>query len=109
MALMNRDDLNDPIKFNELTARQQDDVMNWIGMVFVARKTKNTTHTSYGYKHDYAEYRNRTAPNDGLGDHYLCNGAFKGAMLHAGFVPVDRDALNWTFRVSYTPMKEVTK
>jgi hypothetical protein len=45
---------------------------------------------SYGMKHDFAR------EPDGF---YVYNGAFKGGMLAAGFRPVDRDEVNWRFRV----------
>ena len=33
---------------------------------------------------------------------YIRNGAFQGAMLAAGFCPVDERELNWRFRVKPT-------
>ncbi len=97
---------DNPARFDDLNAAQREDVLDWIDAVFTARKTPNRNRTSYGYKHDYAGYRNRTAQTNELGDHYLLNGAFKGAMLCAGFEPVDRTAQNWTFCVTYRPIKE---
>jgi hypothetical protein len=99
--------INDPKRFNDLSPVQREDVLLWINDVFTPQKMANTKHTSYGYKHHYAGYRNRQGRDDGLGDHYLSNGAFKGAMLHMGYAPVERTATNWVFCVMYRPHKEV--
>ena len=48
--------------------------------------------TSYGIKHDF-EFATRL---------YVSNGQFKGAMLTAGYVPVNPGEQNWRFRIRPT-------
>jgi hypothetical protein len=80
---------NDPAGFQKLEPEQQTALVDWIRAVLVPAK-KVFRRNSYGMKHDFDR------EPDGF---YVYNGAFKGAMLAAGFHPVDENDLNWRFRV----------
>jgi hypothetical protein len=80
---------NDPAGFQKLEPEQQTALVDWIRAVLVPAK-KVFRRNSYGMKHDFDR------EPDGF---YVYNGAFKGAMLAAGFHPVDESDLNWRFRV----------
>lgn len=80
---------NDPAAFHKLEPEQQTTLVDWIRAVLVPTKTV-FRRNSYGMKHDFDR------EPDGF---YVKNGAFKGAILAAGFQPVDESDLNWRFRV----------
>jgi hypothetical protein len=80
---------NDPAGFQQLKPEEQAALVDWIRAVLVPAKTV-FRRNSYGMKHDFER------EPDGF---YIYNGAFKGAMLAAGFPPVDEGELNWRFRV----------
>jgi hypothetical protein len=80
---------NDPAGFQKLKPEEQAALVDWIRAVLVSAK-KVFRRNSYGMKHDF------DCEPDGF---YVYNGAFKGAMLAAGFHPVDESDLNWRFRV----------
>jgi len=80
---------NDPDGFQKLEPEQQSALVDWIRAVLVPAK-EVFRRNSYGMKHDFDR------EPDGF---YVYNGAFKGAMLAAGFLPVDEGELNWRFRV----------
>jgi hypothetical protein len=80
---------NDPAAFQRLTPEEQSALVDWIRAVLAPAKTV-FRRNSYGMKHDFAR------EPDGF---YIYNGAFKGAMLAAGFRPVDKEEVNWRFRV----------
>lgn len=80
-----------PERFQELPEERKRYLLDWIAANLIPIKTFNTKHTSYGIKHlIQAEY-----PYE-----YFYNGAFKGAMLEAGYKVKDMDAQNWQFNVS---------
>ncbi len=80
---------NSPAQFLELESAEQAALVDWIKSVLVPAKTP-FRRNSYGMKHDFDR------EPDGF---YVRNGAFKGAMVAAGFPPVDETELNWRFRV----------
>ena len=88
---------NDPDGFQQLEPEQQTALVDWIRAVLVPAKTV-FRRNSYGMKHDFDR------EPDGF---YVYNGAFKGAMLAAGFLPVDEGELNWRFRVK--PAQELAR
>jgi len=83
---------NDPAGFQKLKPEEQAALVDWIRAVLVPAKTV-FRRNSYGMKHDFDR------EPDGF---HVYNGAFKGAMLAAGFWPVDENDLNWRFRVKPT-------
>jgi len=83
------DQANDAREFRRLEPHQQEALVDWIRAVLAPAKTI-FHRNSYGMKHDFGR------EPDGF---YIRNGAFKGAMLAAGFRPVDEHELNWRFRV----------
>lgn len=89
---------NQPSYYAVLSEVEQDALQEWISLVFRAAKT-SPGDESYAIKHDYEAAT-------GL---YVGNGAFKGAMLVAGYQPVDWTELNWTFRARATKRPRYTK
>ncbi|MEG0754393.1 MAG: hypothetical protein RR461_11205 [Angelakisella sp.] len=81
-----------PELFDQLPADRQQALIHWIEENLMPRKSFNNRYTSYGLKH-------RVTFPDNM-DPYFYNGAFKGAMLKAGFSVRDSKALNWVFNIS---------
>ena len=79
-----------PLLFNKLTSERQKAVVEWCQQF---EKIKGFQHhvTSYGLKHDFER-----SPCG----FYMPNGAFKGAMIVAGFKVEDETELNWIFNIS---------
>ncbi|MBA2442601.1 MAG: hypothetical protein H0V53_09380 [Rubrobacter sp.] len=83
-------DLDPPAEYAELSAAERTALLSWIAEYISPRKTPNKR-TSYGIKHAFEA---------STGGFYVSNGAFKGAMLAAGYEPVCPEELNWRFRIS---------
>jgi hypothetical protein len=79
-----------PEAYERLTTTEQAALLEWIRLAVKPAKTTGPG-TSYGIKHDFEKV--------GL---YTSNGQFKGAMLAAGYTPVDPNELNWEFRIRPT-------
>jgi hypothetical protein len=92
---MEADYANSPQRFKELSGEQQAVLVGWIRDVLV-RAQPVFVRNSYTMKHDFER------EPEGF---YITNGMFKGAMLAAGFRPVDVNELNWRFRVK--PAREL--
>jgi hypothetical protein len=84
---------NSPDRFYDLTENQQTEMINWIQANLISRKTINENCSSYGLKHVFSSEKK------GKG-YYVTNGQFKGAMIAAGFEPIEFDVLNHTYRIS---------
>ena len=78
--------LNDPGEFFKLDKETQDKLLKWINFNLTERKGFNYRFNSYRLKH--------------LLPFYVTNGAFKGAMLKAGFRVADKTKLNWNFNIN---------
>lgn len=80
---------NDPRWYDQLPPEEQTALQTWIRLA-VAPASRSDGRTSYGIKHDF----------ESVG-FYVPNGAFKGAMLAAGYLPTPRSAreINWRFRI----------
>lgn len=78
---------NDPNEFLKLSPEDQERLLNWISLNTTRRNQYNYAFNSYSLKH--------LLPNN----LYVNNGAFKGAMLVAGYRVLDKDKLNWIFNV----------
>lgn len=78
-----------PLSFNDLSIKEQESLMSWCTAID-SIKPFNNKRNSYGLKHTYE----RKTGN------YVGNGAFKGAMLLAGFEVKNLNSLNWVFNVS---------
>lgn len=76
---------NDPEEFYKLDKYTQQKLLDWIDSNLTERKYFNHKITSYGLKH--------------MLPFYVTNGAFKGAMLEAGFKVLDKTEMNWNFNV----------
>src|SRR5829696_5474805 len=79
-----------PEAYERLAPVEQAALIEWITLAIKPAKTI-APNTSYGIKHDF----------ESVG-FYITNGQFKGAMLTAGYVPVDPDELNWEFKICPT-------
>lgn len=82
-------DANDIRCWEQLSTDQRGALLGWIWDVLVPA-CRVFHRTSYGMKHDFEREP---------GGFYVTNGMFKGAMLAAGFRPVDASEINWRFRV----------
>jgi hypothetical protein len=79
-----------PEAYERLAPVEQAALIEWITLAIKPAKTI-APNTSYGIKHDF----------ESVG-FYITNGQFKGAMLTAGYVPVDPEELNWEFKIRPT-------
>ena len=86
---MKIDYANDPGCLNDLSIDQQAVLISWIRDVLVPARGVYRR-MSYEMKHDFER------EPEGF---YVTNGMFKGAMLKAGYCPINADALYWRFRV----------
>ena len=93
------DTINNPIEYKKLEIWQQMISTTWIKENFIQRVTINKYHSSYEMKHIFER-----SP-DGF---YLTNGAFKGAMLAAGFTKHD-EGINWCFAITERSIRESRK
>jgi len=75
--------------YDNLSLEEKRALDNWICSKFQKAKRIYRRRSSYGLKHDFER-------DSGI---YVYNGAFKGAMLAAGFAPADETEQNWHFRV----------
>jgi len=76
---------NDPLDYTRMREDERNALYDWIFDAFDFQKTLTVCpRTSYGLKHVYE----RQTGN------YVTNGQFKGAMIHAGYLPVDPLDLN---------------
>lgn len=83
-------DVDRPAYFHVLDADIKVKIVRWCQTQFVATKSFNKAHTSYGLKHILERHDNT----------YLTNGQFKAAMLLAGFSCEDTNELNWHFNIA---------
>ena len=79
--------VNQPSSYERLSSEDKATLQEWIEREF-APSNEVEPHGSYVLKHILQRL-------EGL---YVTNGEFKGAMLIAGYEPVDRTELNWQFR-----------
>jgi hypothetical protein len=79
-----------PEAYEKLAPAEQAALLEWTRLAIKPAKTI-APNTSYGIKHDF----------ESVG-FYISNGQLKGAMLTAGYAPVDPDELNWEFRIRPT-------
>jgi hypothetical protein len=82
---------DDPKEYNALSPEEQQVVQYWISKA-IRPANSVASSSSYGLKHDYEHESMR----------YLTNGQFKGAMLSAGYTPVNERAQNWLFKIRPT-------
>ncbi|NPE28579.1 hypothetical protein HNV12_11535 [Methanococcoides sp. SA1] len=75
----------------ELPAIQKNALDNWITLNILPQKIPNDIHASYALKLLFEQ-----AP-DGF---FITNKQFKEAMVRCNFSPVNKNKLNWDFRVS---------
>jgi len=86
-----------PEAYEKLTPEEQAALLEWIRLAIKPAKSVAPT-TSYGIKHDFE-----------VPGFYITNGQLKGAMLAAGYAPVDPDELNWEFRIRPTGKRRDSK
>lgn len=98
-AVRVRENIRDdsPDEYRNLSRHERRLLRAWISGYISPRKTPNAR-TSYGIKHAFEQSEH---------GFYLSNGQFKGAMLAAGYPPVDEQDLNWRFRISTRRVERV--
>lgn len=89
---------NNPQQYKSLTKTEKDVLQFWIYRAFIEAKTVNRNHTSYGLKHHFEFY-----------GFYVNNGAFKGAMLKAGYRADNPYDLNWLFNIKKPTRKHIPR
>ena len=91
--------INGISEFDKLSLDEQTQLVNWCETNLVKVKNISTYRSSYGLKHDFEH-----SP----GGFYITNGAFKGAMIKAGFNYKDyTDSPNWHFNVSKGSIRKI--
>ena len=85
------EEVNQPSSYERLTDQEKTTLQEWIAKELVTASLAGSK-CSYALKHIHER----------LTRHYVTNGAWKGAMLAAGFEPIDRTELNWQFRFAFT-------
>jgi len=83
--------IDDHSEYDSLSAEAKQAVQYWISKA-IHSANRIASSSSYGLKHDYERESK----------HYLSNGEFKGAMLAAGYTPVNKDEKNWLFKIRPT-------
>lgn len=84
----------DPEAFDLLPAEVQQELLDWIHQHFTSGKRGGSrifNRTTYAFKA-------RFLFDTGI---YLSDGAMKGAMLRAGYEPINRSAQSWEFRARF--------
>jgi len=92
---------NRPAHFRKLFQERQAAVVQWIQATFEhATSTNSCPGTSYGLKH-WFENQLPTRYEAWKNPHpfYMTNGQFKGAMLAAGFEPIDPHSCNSEYKI----------
>ena len=80
-----------PDEYDQLSPAELATLLEWIRLAIKPAKTA-VIGSSYGIKHDFEDVTYL----------YVTNGQFKGAMLAAGYAPVNRGERNWRFRIRPT-------
>ncbi|KKF98408.1 hypothetical protein [Methanosarcina mazei] len=75
----------------ELTDIEKKALDNWIMLNILPQKTPNKNYTSYALKILFEQ------TPDGF---FITNKQFKEAMVRCNFLPVNKNKLNWEFRIS---------
>ena len=88
---------NRPEAYERLSTVEQATLLEWIRLAIEPAKTTGPG-SSYGIKHAFEEV-----------GFYISNGRFKGAMLAAGYAPVNPDELNWELRIRPTGKRHQSK
>ena len=86
---LKKDPVNLQETYEEVMDHHKEMVQEWIFKNLEHASKNCHGGTSYGIKHEFEK-------DTGV---YLTNGHFKGAMLVAGFDPIDYDELNWEFKI----------
>lgn len=84
-------DLDSPLRFYELEEHARSLLLDWIHNHLMHSSPDDPAMDSYTLKHIFENHYHQSV--------YVCNGAFKGAMVHAGYLPITEDKQNWQFRV----------
>lgn len=83
--------LDQPTEYDRLSDLEKTALQAWIQSSIRPAGRYNAS-TSYGLKHRF----------EAVG-FYITNGAFKGAMVAAGYKPRDETAHNWQFKIKVLP------
>jgi hypothetical protein len=85
---------NLPEDYKTLPEEEKQALQEWIRLAIQPAKT-TVSRDSYALKHEYKR-------QVGL---YVTNGQFKGAMLQAGYKPINPNEINWSFRIKRSNMR----
>lgn len=80
--------INQPEHYEKLKEHEKTILASWIESCVKTNERTMLRHSSYRLKH-IAEKQC---------DFYISNGQFKGAMLAAGYEPIDTRFINWKFK-----------
>ncbi len=87
--------LNHPNSYKNMGLKEKQTLDEWIKSKFEPSKRIYWQRSSYGLKHNFERDT----------DIYVTNGEFKGAMLMAGFAPVNEKEINWYFKIKVKGME----
>lgn len=93
-------ELDMPERYESLSESEKEVLQHWITENLEPTDRMNKRSSSYGMKHFFEKSEN---------GFYITNGAFKGAMLVAGYRVDDRDEKNWSFNVSQKSINRLIK
>ncbi|MGI8913002.1 MAG: hypothetical protein ACR2JY_04285 [Chloroflexota bacterium] len=114
----------DAAEYAALSEAERATLATWIAAALRPTQTVNQRYSSYGLKHVFEHtgsdgpMRDRTPGHNRMRDlplvpapagFYVSNGAFKAAMLAAGYEPADYRATNWTFRFRWTLLRDIER
>lgn len=85
-----QDRCDDPKIYRELPQEIKAELDNWISTHIIPSKRTYWKRSSYGLKADFKR-------DSGI---YIYTGVFHGAMLRAGYQPVDPTTTNWHFKIN---------
>lgn len=91
--------IDSPSEFMKLSEKDKSLALEWIKNMYEP-SDKIFSSSSYGIKHVLQGFKGDGGKYYNL---YLTNGEFKGAMLAAGFEPVEHNVINWHFRMKLKP------
>lgn len=90
IGVLDPDGSDDPDRFLDLSPLEQTVLVAWVLNTLAPSKGTNYSNDSYELKHYFS---------DSACGFYIINGAFKGAMLVAGFKVADMRSKNWHFNI----------
>ncbi|GAC1342144.1 MAG: hypothetical protein NVSMB27_00610 [Ktedonobacteraceae bacterium] len=81
-----------PHAYDALSQEERETLQYWIEHAIQPAQKADERHSSYGLKHEYERETNV----------YVSHAQFKGAMLVAGYQPIEKSEQNWHFKIKPT-------